>query len=89
MSNQTYIIIYLVSLVLSWLYIREAHSRRGRHSYISPPGLVIFLILMPITNSALAIMWILWPPYKISTPKLSWANITRAFLLLKKRRNGL
>lgn len=47
----TLISIYIVSFILSWLYVKLAFSKNGRYENLGTSWLEIFLCVMPLLNT--------------------------------------
>lgn len=75
------IIIYLVSAVLVWWYVKISHSIGGRYRGIIPDSFDVWLTLLPLLNTIAALMgWIAFWPYEQKRKSLK-LNAAKFFLI--------
>lgn len=56
--------IYLVSAFVTWKYMKIAHSKEGRWSYINTGISELLITITPLINSYFFFIWIFFPPKK-------------------------
>jgi hypothetical protein len=82
------LIIYGVSLVLSYLYLVVNYSKIGKeYEENIEGGPELAFMLVPILNTIMAIAWIFHPPIKgLSFKRLNFERLVRIILFIKTKK---
>ena len=72
---------YLLSVIITWNFIRIAHSKGGIYSYSKPDLMDVLITFMPILNTFIGVVyWLCFPPnakYKIDFRLNKFFNVKK------------